>query len=721
MFDQGSVTSFLKTSGLTGNSLIDTLIITSLVPFVISYVTVFSVFLFKLVRIVGEFIVGTLISKLKETFSGKELCVIKVTQNDTLFEFFKSHIFIKKVASDKIAKSFFEGIGNMVKNEYDYKKYNKDWKKKRQNMVDIDVDYSNKRDSKFVYRSASVYHGEKEIKYFKYNEFVVCISLKKNSDNEAIKIKLYNTKNVHVTKADSVKILEKFFSDRFDLQQFVKYTFSVNINGNHSKKIKAMHKNTLLNANTGLLQIGDDVDSTSENINNNCFNLDLFCNTISSGVKFAENMKLAPTRGADMRPNDQRIGVKYYCNKYIGKNAYDDNYCDKYGYFWHESDLYLVFTSNSKSTIFIISPKSLSEKEIENRMVWFLETVAQNQHKKVETESKGMIAVYKYFANTDQPGKYYWSGTNIGKRNFDSMYLPTKTKKTILMELDNFFAKEKLYSKYQIPYKKGLLFYGPPGTGKTSLVKTIAYEYQINIYTININDESVNDESIMEIINSISGDNIKILLFEDIDSAFADKEKLTCGAKTTTHVIENSMKKQREAGNIGKKKDKSDVSVKLDAMMDSMASQMAPTVVSDKKYLTYSGLLNALDGVMSSQSGIITIMTTNYIDKLGSALIRPGRIDRKFELKECDSEQIFNMVRSFVDKFVEVQIKEKPNFVATDYIPTNYEQKVEDFVQKILQGETISKIKPCALQFYILNYIENVDDIFNNVDELFEP
>ena len=53
--------------------------------------------------------------------------------------------------------------------------------------------------------------------------------------------------------------------------------------------------------------------------------------------------------------------------------------------------------------------------------------------------------------------------------------------------------------------------------------------------------------------------------------------------------------------------------------------------------MSLSGLLNALDGV-ASQEGRILIMTTNHIEKLDSALIRPGRIDLRLELNYADSE-----------------------------------------------------------------------------------
>jgi len=46
--------------------------------------------------------------------------------------------------------------------------------------------------------------------------------------------------------------------------------------------------------------------------------------------------------------------------------------------------------------------------------------------------------------------------------------------------------------------------------------------------------------------------------------------------------------------------------------------------------LTFSGLLNGLDGVGSAE-GQIFILTTNFIDRLDDALIRSGRVDRKIE------------------------------------------------------------------------------------------
>lgn len=57
-----------------------------------------------------------------------------------------------------------------------------------------------------------------------------------------------------------------------------------------------------------------------------------------------------------------------------------------------------------------------------------------------------------------------------------------------------------------------------------------------------------------------------------------------------------------------------------------------------KSAVTFSGLLNALDGVTSSEERII-FMTTNHYSLLDPALVRPGRVDVKELLDDAMPEQ----------------------------------------------------------------------------------
>ena len=65
-----------------------------------------------------------------------------------------------------------------------------------------------------------------------------------------------------------------------------------------------------------------------------------------------------------------------------------------------------------------------------------------------------------------------------------------------------------------------------------------------------------------------------------------------------------------------------------------------------KSGLTFSGFLNALDGVRSLD-GTIVIMTTNHRDKLDPALIRPGRCDLQIEFNLASETQMLGMFKKF--------------------------------------------------------------------------
>merc|ERR1712050_519602 len=52
---------------------------------------------------------------------------------------------------------------------------------------------------------------------------------------------------------------------------------------------------------------------------------------------------------------------------------------------------------------------------------------------------------------------------------------------------------------------------------------------------------------------------------------------------------------------------------------------------SDPDKVTMSELLNAIDG-LGAQTGRLLFMTTNHPERLDEALVRDGRIDRRFHL-----------------------------------------------------------------------------------------
>jgi len=64
--------------------------------------------------------------------------------------------------------------------------------------------------------------------------------------------------------------------------------------------------------------------------------------------------------------------------------------------------------------------------------------------------------------------------------------------------------------------------------------------------------------------------------------------------------------------------------------------------------VTFSGFLNALDGVASGEERII-FMTTNHVSKLDPALIRPGRVDLSALIDDALPSQAKRLFTRFYD------------------------------------------------------------------------
>ena len=62
--------------------------------------------------------------------------------------------------------------------------------------------------------------------------------------------------------------------------------------------------------------------------------------------------------------------------------------------------------------------------------------------------------------------------------------------------------------------------------------------------------------------------------------------------------------------------------------------------------VTFSGLLNVLDGVASSEERLV-FMTTNFMEHLDSALIRPGRVDIVEYIGDASLSQVYKMFLKF--------------------------------------------------------------------------
>ena len=134
-----------------------------------------------------------------------------------------------------------------------------------------------------------------------------------------------------------------------------------------------------------------------------------------------------------------------------------------------------------------------------------------------------------------------------------------------------------------VPYRRGYLLFGPPGTGKTSFVQAIAGALKLNLCYVNLSNGEMTDDTLNRLLTDAP--ERSIILLEDIDAMFNQRE------------------------------------------------------MTYKSKLSFSGFLNALDGVRS-QEGQILFMTTNHKEKLDAALLRPGRADVHVNLNLASEKQI---------------------------------------------------------------------------------
>jgi hypothetical protein len=58
-------------------------------------------------------------------------------------------------------------------------------------------------------------------------------------------------------------------------------------------------------------------------------------------------------------------------------------------------------------------------------------------------------------------------------------------------------------------------------------------------------------------------------------------------------------------------------------------------------------LLNTIDGVIQKNSAVITVLTTNHIEKINKAMLRPGRLDAVINVKAPDAEAVERLVRLY--------------------------------------------------------------------------
>jgi ATP-dependent Zn protease len=205
-----------------------------------------------------------------------------------------------------------------------------------------------------------------------------------------------------------------------------------------------------------------------------------------------------------------------------------------------------------------------------------------------------------------EDGSYFENMGSRAKRSLNSVFLPKK-QKTEVITIINRFLKPKTIQSYKdrgLNHKLTILLSGVPGTGKSSLIAALASHFNFDIAIMSFTPKMTD----VGFLRAMRSWNRKASRRDDEDDKRKKDERITILVIEDMDCIFKERKSNDESRNM----------------------------------VTFSGILNGLDGITTGDNQIV-IMTTNHIEHLDPALIRPGRVDHIMTFDYANKEQIMEM------------------------------------------------------------------------------
>jgi chaperone BCS1 len=284
---------------------------------------------------------------------------------------------------------------------------------------------------------------------------------------------------------------------------------------------------------------------------------------------------------------------------------------------------------------------------------------------------------------------FRWTKENkVRKRDFNTIFIEDDIKNRLLNHLDKFYASEDWYHSRGIPYQTGICLYGPAGTGKTSIVKALASNYSKNLCIL----RSSEINNLPQALRSLPSDSF--IVIEDIDTSSVVMERNPDESlEDTLYNIGISKKRRAQSSEEATTWRHKDATMGTDAPSppsltknDSLKNN--DSVIASYTKVLLSDVLNAMDGLVSIDKRVI-VFTTNHIEKLDRALIRPGRIDCLEKIDFITYEQFVKFCHLFYDDTITDKEKE---LLSTEYYGLKHCVTVAELQKNFMQGMKLDKL-----------------------------
>lgn len=302
--------------------------------------------------------------------------------------------------------------------------------------------------------------------------------------------------------------------------------------------------------------------------------------------------------------------------------------------------------------------KIFSHKKNISELIKYLDNLVELHQKEQinKTLSKPIIIEAIFNSKDDNFDFFYYNWeSNV---SFDNRFFDNKDK--IIKQIDFFLNNPEYFERKGIPYQLGILLHGIPGCGKTSFIKALAKKTGRHIIDIKLNnninlselkhlflEEELNENLIIPIDK-------RLYILEDIDVMGEIVHKRSISKESDKDsVISDDIDSEIEK--MDKKNKKSNVKdiLKLSSLLGNGVSS-CENKTNTNNNMSY--LLNILDGIQENKGRII-IMTTNHIEKIDPAIIRPGRIDINLEFKVAKKNIIEEILAHYWEEDVKLNFE----------------------------------------------------------------